>query len=902
MKPCARALICLCFCLSAVPALAAGAAKADFYVATNGRDNWSGTLPAPNAAGTNGPFATITRARDAVRAARAKADGKKSSRVLIRGGTYTLSAPIVFSPEDSGTQDGPVLYAAQPGEKPVFSGGRVIGGWKKGSDGTWVAQVPEVAAGKWYFYQLFVNGERRTRARTPNDGYLRTDGPLPEIKNPHAERKNRKAKMGMRYVAGDLKSWDGLEDVNLFVYQSWTAPLLWIKSVDETNHTVHFTAPAAWPIGYWERKQRYHVENYREALDAPGEWYLERKTGKLSYRPLPGEDMTKAVVVAPVLRKLVRFDGNPAAGKFVDHIHLRGLAFHHANWFVKNKGFADGQAASWLEAAVYARGARHCVVENCEVAHVGEYGLWWARGCKDNRLVHSEVHDLGAGGVRIGETASPKGEAQAALRNTIDNCFIHDGGYVFRAGVGMWIGRSSYNTVTHNEICDFDYSGISVGWSWGYAPSSANHNVFEFNHVHHIGRGVLSDMGGIYSLGDSPGTRIRNNVFHDIHSYAYGGWGLYTDEGSTGVLMENNVVYNTKTGGFHQHYGKENMVRNNILAFSKHGQIIRSREEKHISFTFERNIVLCDNDQIFGSNWGNGNYKIDHNLYWDTSTPDPDFASMSFTDWQAKGRDQNSILAAPMFVDAKRGDFNLKSGSPASKIGFKPIDVSKVGLYGDPEWVEAPKRIVRKPLKLAEEAPGPKALEDAFEDTSVGDPAAKAFTSGEEKGASIRVTDEAAAGGKRSLKFTDAPGLSHVWQPHMFYRPRVDSGRVKFTFAVRVEKGAMVHHEWRDARNPYSVGPSIQIMGDGQLHASGKPRMRLPHGKWVRVEITCGLGKDGTGKYDLAVTVPGKRPRKFAKLACGSAKFRKLRWLGWISLAPKKAVFYIDDIKLEPVK
>ena len=152
------------------------------------------------------------------------------------------------------------------------------------------------------------------------------------------------------------------------------------------------------------------------------------------------------------------------------------------------------------------------------------------------------------------------------------------------------------------------------------------------------------------------------------------------------------MVVNTETGGFHQHYGKENRVRNNIFAFSHREQLIRSREEEHISFFFENNIVYYDNGKLLGSTWKNGNFRLSNNCYWDTSGKKPDFAGMSLEEWQAAGHDAGSVVADPKFADAENRDFTLADDSPVHELGFTPLDPSEAGLYGPGDWTERVKK------------------------------------------------------------------------------------------------------------------------------------------------------------------------------------------------------------------
>jgi hypothetical protein len=651
--------------------LIAGSARAqpaaDFYVSPVGDDKWSGKLAAPNANKTDGPFATPARARDAARQM-----GKDKPRtVLLRSGRYELAEPLTFTPADSG-----LTLAAYPNETPVLSGGRQIKPHiDKDFTDVWLIPVPEAAH---LVRHISVGGQWRRVNRRPTEGTYTIAGlagadPKANYRTP-ADR--------FEYAAGQIEpGWVGLSQVEVTVLHFWVAGHYMIQELDAPNRVVvldrksirRFTEDGG------QKPGRFYLSNVPDK-SARGEFYHDLLTKRVFYYSEPGEIPETYPVVVPRLASVLQLDGKPEAGEFVERVELRGLTISDSAFDGGAKAAGDLQAAQHVPGSVKLRGARQCTIADCKLTNLGGYGIELADGCRENAVIGNELGDLAAGGIRLNGGAAGSPENLRTGKNLIADNHLHHLGRVYPAGVGILSQHADQNLIRHNHVHHSYYTGISVGWVWGYATSVSTGNVVEGNLIHDIGQKVLSDMGGIYMLGVSPGTVVRNNVIHDVDSFGYGGWGIYTDEGSTGITIENNLVYRTKSGGFHQHFGKDNVVRNNIFAFAREGQLMRSRAEPHTSFTFERNVVYFRDAPLFAKNWTGDKFVVDHNLYWEAGGKPIPFPGGTLKDWQARGHDRRSLIADPLFMDPDKGDFRLKPGSPAGKVGFVPFDYSTAGV------------------------------------------------------------------------------------------------------------------------------------------------------------------------------------------------------------------------------
>jgi len=362
------------------------------------------------------------------------------------------------------------------------------------------------------------------------------------------------------------------------------------------------------------------------------------------------------------------------------------------------------------------------------------------------------------------------------------------------------------------------------------------------------------------------------------------------------MLIENNVVYRTASGGFTVHYGKDNICRNNIFAFGRDSQIHLGRRDKESSLILDHNLVIYDEGALFSRE---SDLESSTNLYYQTEGEEMTFPlDQTFAQWQASGQDEGSLIADPQFVDAKGYDFRLKPGSPALALGFQPIDTSTCGITQPANLVQLARQIVREttPIPRRAQAP-PLTLQEGFEETPVGVTAELATTYGEAGTAMIRVSAEQAATGRRSLRFEDASGLDQPWNPHLWYVPSLLTGIATCGYDLRLGEGAIVWNEWRNAASPYRVGPSLGVDATGYLVAAERPLLIFPRDQWIHLEVVCPLGKAATGTWALTVTLPGQKPQTFEDLPC-DPRFRELQWLGFISNATEKTVFYVDNVKI----
>ncbi|MCF7955966.1 MAG: right-handed parallel beta-helix repeat-containing protein [Phycisphaerae bacterium] len=535
-------LVCTAF-LVAAPAL-----TLQFHVSVEGDDTAAGT-------GTS-PFRTLERAKIEVR--KMIAEGlQEPVTVFLHGGTYELTGTLLFGPEDSGTKEFPITYTAQSNETVVLSGGRKITNWRKGERGQWVADLPDVKAGKWFFRQLVVDGCQAVRSRWPNtDSDLRIASVGNGVKTFTFNKPLAKI---------DLAG----QGTELVVFEHWSITRGLIKASDDKQVT---TSTAMGWIGHGQYTTAVpgrfgYLEHGRDFLDQPGEWFLDKAAGELHYLPRKAEGMTKTVAVAPRLERLVVITGTKE--KPVGNIRFKGIHFEHADFSLPAIGYNEIQAAHYgttMKERTYVRPvaiecawAEGIMFQRCRFAHLNPSGIGFGPGCRKNAIIGCTIEDIGGNGVMVGWrgvgeienenlAADWKDPSDAPVGNEVVNCHIRRCGLDSRGGCGVFAAFSADTRIAHNHIHDMPYTGISIGFRWNLTPTTQMKCVVENNHIHDVMK-QLADGGGIYTLGIQPSTVLRGNHIHDVHRnpHAVGSPnnGFFIDQASKGFLFEENVVYRT---------------------------------------------------------------------------------------------------------------------------------------------------------------------------------------------------------------------------------------------------------------------------------------------------------------------------------------------------------------------
>jgi parallel beta-helix repeat protein len=381
----------------------------------------------------------------------------------------------------------------------------------------------------------------------------------------------------------------------------------------------------------------------------------------------------------------------------VEDIIIDNVAIQHGAWNINRTQQADASMAEFLTyAALFVANASSIIISNIEISHTGSYGLFIRPGSTNINVINSIITDTGAGGIAIGQNRS-FGDIPPNSIKILSN-EISYGGNVFLNGVGVFVATARDVIVADNSVHHLRYNGISISSSIQYLPPHTVNVLIQGNYIYNIGQHILCDQGAIYTTGIQPTTVINGNVIKNVFSYAAFMWGIYLDEGSSDILVSNNVVYNTGWASLFQHYGANNTIINNVFARASliqppqtgdpapDGDVHIQEAENHTSWTFTRNIVYDTFPRAHHSAYTSNTNVIasfSKNVYYNPYGTRLLFGSnkISFVEWQKTGQDNGSVIADPLFTgDVNQCDFfTIQANSPAAKLGF--VNITKLSKW-----------------------------------------------------------------------------------------------------------------------------------------------------------------------------------------------------------------------------
>lgn len=678
----------------------AGKEKLVFYVSPSGNDAWSGRRAAPDSGGSDGPFATLERARDAVRALRASGKWPKHGvTVFLREGTYELSKTLRLSGEDSGLKGAPVVWRPRPGELVRLVGGKRIGNFRQVTEPAVLKRLDIMHRREifvtnlrlqniWNYgkltprgfsrenspaaLELFFNGKPMTLSRWPNEGWETIAGIAGEQFEPTDVRSTVKSQVDT-FIYGDDRPnrWADTSDIWVHGYWTWDWADSYehVKSIDTSVHSITTFAPHG-VYGYRENR-RYYYLNILEELDSPGEWYLDRKTTMLYFwppAPLAGSEIFVSLLEEPLI-----------ALENASNVTVRGMILETTR----------GNAVE------ITGGSDNCIA-GCTIRNIGNVGVI-IRGGTRNGVLSSDIYETGDGGIVIdgGDRTTLKPAGNYAVNN-----HIHDYSRwvrTYRPAVHLFgVG----NRVAHNLIHDAPHTGVLF---WG------NDHILEYNEVHDICR-ETGDVGAFYIGRDwtMRGNVLRYNFFHHLHGPGHGGArAVYLDDCASENSIYGNIFYQASMGAFIGG-GRDNTVENNIFVECDPAVHIDGRGIGWASVYIVKGGEWKIFEKLDAVNYRHPPYSRRYPKLVGIMEDDPALPkgnkiarNIAFGGRWLNLEDgidslkintiSDNFVGDPGFVNLKGMDFRMRKGSPALKTGFTPIPYEKIGLYRDNFRMSAPR-------------------------------------------------------------------------------------------------------------------------------------------------------------------------------------------------------------------
>lgn len=563
----------IAFALSLATVCSRSVAAADIHVDPQGDDRDSGSQ--------NSPVQSLAQALSLAR------ETPEADTIQLRGGALVkLDEPLRLDARDSGLQ-----IVCREGTV-TLSGGVEVEQWREDEDGNWRAESPVEGDVR----ELFINGRRATRARFPDEGWLRIEQSLPDRRS------------GFLYKSDDLPGWlepgKGLELVFL---HDWSISRIEVSSIDHENRTLKTAHPIGsaaphYAIDHFEKQPRYALEGAPRLIDSPGEWAIDGK--ELVYRPLYEERLDELSARVPRLQQLLKIAPGEDEQQRPENIRFENITFAHCRFDVPSNGYASGQATMhdrrdgsdrggriFIPAAVRITQASGIEFIGCSFRQLGGSGIWIGKGSRDCRIEASRFVDISGNGINLGEPDTENVARDIALVETE----IRECGAQYFGSVGVWIGMAEGCSVEQCEIHHLPYTGVSVGWRWNPTPSPCKRHRIANNHIHHVMQ-VLSDGGGIYTLGRQPGTVLQGNHIHDVPLNAGRAQsnGIFMDEGTTEIVVEDNVIHHIAKSPIRFHQARENIIRNNTLGLNEDATPFTFNATDSELITFENNLELSD--------------------------------------------------------------------------------------------------------------------------------------------------------------------------------------------------------------------------------------------------------------------------------------------------------------------